>query len=247
MRYNTITASAVAAILSFANVVVAVTGQLGDAPIINDNPNRVKYQADLTNTSTVNGIISFQGRENGTGITVNVSLTNFPAEGGPFLYHVHQHRIEDGNCTTALAHLDPYLRGEKPPCDPTMPQTCQVGDLSGKHGKIPATYEGSKEYFNTQYIEDYASTFDGVDAFVGNLSVVIHLNDTTRIACANINLVTSDTGPGTTPTNGTTTNGTVTPTYSVTPTQTFENAGNGVKFGGLLMALSVVFVGAVLV
>jgi len=37
----------------------------------------------------------------------------------------------DGNCSGTLAHLDPFIRGEKPPCDASAPQTCQVGDLSG--------------------------------------------------------------------------------------------------------------------
>lgn len=42
----------------------------------------------------------------------------------------------DGNCTATEAHLDPYIRGEIPPCDNTQPETCQVGDLTGKHGNV---------------------------------------------------------------------------------------------------------------
>jgi hypothetical protein len=45
----------------------------------------------------------------------------------------------DGNCTETLAHLDQYERGETPPCDPLRADTCQQGDLSGKHGKINGT------------------------------------------------------------------------------------------------------------
>ena len=56
------------------------------------------------------------------------------------VYHIHDQPVPaDGNCTGTKAHLDPYIRGEKPPCDPTMPQMCQVGDLSGKHGNITAS------------------------------------------------------------------------------------------------------------
>jgi hypothetical protein len=56
------------------------------------------------------------------------------------VYHIHAYPVpSDGNCTGTLAHLDPYIRGESPPCDPTEPQTCQVGDLSGKHGTINGT------------------------------------------------------------------------------------------------------------
>lgn len=49
------------------------------------------------------------------------------------MYHIHEKPISaDGNCTSAGAHLDPYKRGEVPPCDASMKETCQTGDLSGK-------------------------------------------------------------------------------------------------------------------
>ena len=53
------------------------------------------------------------------------------------VYHIHEKPVpEDGNCTATGAHLDPYKRGEAPPCDASALPTCQTGDLSGKHGKI---------------------------------------------------------------------------------------------------------------
>jgi len=53
------------------------------------------------------------------------------------VYHIHDQPVPaDGNCTKTLAHLDPTQRGEIPPCDPTTPEECQVGDLAGKHGNI---------------------------------------------------------------------------------------------------------------
>jgi hypothetical protein len=53
------------------------------------------------------------------------------------VYHIHDQPVPaNGNCTATLAHLDPYQRGEDPLCDASAPQTCQVGDLSGKHGEI---------------------------------------------------------------------------------------------------------------
>lgn len=52
-------------------------------------------------------------------------------------YHLHAAPVpEDGNCTGTMAHLDPYMRGQDPPCDMEMPQTCEVGDLAGKYGKV---------------------------------------------------------------------------------------------------------------
>ena len=53
------------------------------------------------------------------------------------VYHIHEFAVPaDGNCTGTGAHLDPYARTESPPCDASKPATCQLGDLSGKHGKI---------------------------------------------------------------------------------------------------------------
>ena len=62
---------------------------------------------------------------------------------GPFGYHIHDQPVpESGDCAATLAHLDPYRRGQAVPCNSTEPQTCEVGDLSGKHGKIPKSDGG---------------------------------------------------------------------------------------------------------
>ena len=88
----------------------------------------------------------------------------------------------DGNCTGTLGHLDPYIRGETPVCDPTQPSTCQVGDLSGKHGNM------TTNPFQSAYLELYTTTTEGPGAFFGNRSVVIHNQNLTRLTCANFTL-----------------------------------------------------------
>lgn len=85
----------------------------------------------------------------------------------------------DGNCTKTLAHLDPYKRGQATPCDKANLQTCEVGDLSGKHGAM------NSPAHNAKFLELYASTQEGIGAFFGNRSVVIHYANSTRITCAN--------------------------------------------------------------
>lgn len=68
------------------------------------------------------------------------------------VYHIHQQQVPpDGNCDETGAHLDPFERGEMPPCNPDLPQTCQVGDLAGKHGAITSTP------FRTTYSDDYTA------------------------------------------------------------------------------------------
>ena len=45
--------------------------------------------------------------------------------------------------------------------------------------------------FDTTYNDLYASTKEGIGAFLGNRSIVIHRSDTSRLVCANIVPVTN--------------------------------------------------------
>lgn len=102
----------------------------------------------------------------------------------PAGYHLHVEPVpEDGNCTKTLGHLDPFIRGEEPPCNATLPQTCQVGDLAAKYGKITA------DPFTAKYVDLFASTQQGLGTYFGNRSIVLHLANKTRITCANFVLV----------------------------------------------------------
>lgn len=141
----------------------------------------------------VKGSVSATAGPGGVGVAFTVSISNLPTSGGPFLYHLHVNPVNSsGSCASALAHLDPFIRGEKPPCDPTAPQTCQVGDLSGKYGKI------TSDPFTASYVDPYASILPGIGAFFGNRSLVVHFANTTRITCANFALVSG--APSYTPT-----------------------------------------------
>ncbi|KAL6718068.1 hypothetical protein ACLMJK_004153 [Lecanora helva] len=180
--------------------VPGVTGKLGDAPITTNNPAGVTYTAFLPNSNStgVRGYVAATSSANGTGVSFNVNLYGFPSPSlGPFLYHIHDQPVpSDGNCTGTLAHLDPFVRGEMPPCDATQPQTCQVGDLSGKHGNITTSP------FQAAYVDLYTSTQSGIGAFLGNRSIVVHSSNTTRLTCANFTL-TSGAGSNTTVTSPT--------------------------------------------
>lgn len=138
----TMRSSTVLSVLSTLALVSAQTGKLGDAPVVTNNPVGASYYATLPNkeSESVRGTVYAVSSPTGKGVDFDITLSGLPAEGGPFLYHIHAAAVPpDGNCTGTLAHLDPYMRGEDPPCDPTQKQTCQVGDLSGKHGKINGT------------------------------------------------------------------------------------------------------------
>jgi hypothetical protein len=84
-----------------------------------------------------------------------------------------------GNCNSTLAHLDPFIRGEIEPCTSSRPETCQVGDLSGKYGKANGTAHMAT------FSDPYVSLKDGMGSFFGNRSFVVHFANKSRIACAN--------------------------------------------------------------
>lgn len=190
--------AAIFALVGAQTTTEPITGTLGNATTVEDNPPGIIYTATLPTTEffnpedprgNVKGSVSATANPNGIGVSFSVTFSNLPTSGGPFLYHIHAAPVpEDGNCTGTLGHLDPFIRGETPPCDAELPQTCQVGDLSGKNGKI------SSDPFTASYSDDFASTVDGLGSFFGNRSVTLHFGNKTRITCANFTLVGTTVG-----------------------------------------------------
>ncbi|KAF2657509.1 Cu,Zn superoxide dismutase-like protein [Lophiostoma macrostomum CBS 122681] len=166
---------------------VSAQSSTASAPEITGNPIGVQYQATLPDKAgtTVRGVVKASSGGDGKGVAFQIEVSGLPdASLGPFMYHIHEKPVPaDGNCTGAGAHLDPYKRGETPVCDATKPATCQVGDLSGKHGNITNSPADS-----TTFVDFYTSTDPSSNAFLGNLSFVIHSNNKTRLTCANFSL-----------------------------------------------------------
>ncbi|KAG0056964.1 hypothetical protein BGZ83_002571 [Gryganskiella cystojenkinii] len=157
-------------------------------------------EAHLKNADGVEAFFSFDFADsvmtvsyNATGL--NTTYAKIPAVG--FEYHIHVSPVPaDGNCTLTGAHLDPLSVGTKTPCDPQNLTSCQVGDLSGKHGNILPTADG---VIAPVTYTDKALVFAGdASGSILGRSVVIH-NNQTRIACANL-VVAGYTAP--TPTGG---------------------------------------------
>lgn len=99
------------------------------------------------------------------------------------------------------------MRGEETPCDSEKPETCQVGDLSGKWGKV------TTDSFEASYHDPFVSLVEGPGSFFGNRSFVFHFANKTRISCANF--VAGEGNGG----NGGSSNGTY-PTALPTPSGT---------------------------
>jgi hypothetical protein len=136
---------------------------------------------NLINT-TVRGFVEGVGTPSGVRFTVNLTGLPDQARYGPFNWHIHTLPVPaNGNCTATTSHFDPTNRGELYMCEVAKPETCQAGDLAGKHGgKIAAV--GS---FSTSFVEPYLSTQVGSPYFFGGLSFVLHATNTTRLTCAN--------------------------------------------------------------
>lgn len=150
---------------------------------------------------------------------------------------------EDGNCTATGGHLDPFQRLDNPACNSSLPETCEVGDLSGKYGKI------TTETYNASFTDLYASTNPDEPSFIGNLSFVLHYANKTRISCANFELEEIESSGN--DTDEVTSNLTVTasPSATETPSPTTISAGSRTQMtvvGAGLAGLLVVAIGQLL-
>ncbi|PNS16041.1 Cell surface superoxide dismutase [Sphaceloma murrayae] len=222
------------AIIAKGPVVPGYVGLLGPASVQSNLP-AATYVASLPSqafnelTGTViSGSIRGVAQQGGTGVTFTVSLSNLPNSSfGPFAYHIHDSPVpSDGNCTSTLAHFDTTNRGEYYPCDKSALETCQTGDLSGKHGTI------SGATFNASYTDNFLSTDPSSPYFFGSKSIVIHTSNTTRLTCANF--VLSSGGA-----NGTTTGSPSRPTASQ-PAQ-YTGSANKLMAGSAVAGLAAIF------
>ncbi|KAK3393536.1 Cu,Zn superoxide dismutase-like protein [Podospora didyma] len=156
-----------------------VTGKLGDARPVKNNPVIGEVWVATFNSTTVKGTVT--AIASNVGVNYTIDITGLPAEKGPYKYHVHLKPVgADGNCADTGTHLDSYVRGDSPPCDSTAPQTCEVGDLSGKYGTV--TGPTVLKSFN----DPYSALNIIMLGYIGNRGIVFHDSSSARIACATL-------------------------------------------------------------
>lgn len=152
-----------------ANIVpkILIGAPVFEAIVTYDSPSQIK------------GNVLFRqvGEQGDVSIFINVE-TSVTAE---LTYHVHEFPIATpSNCDAAGGHLDPYrVGGTGYSCDPNDFSTCEVGDVSGRQGKLKATNGKIRAL-----ITDPVLSLNGPHSIVG-LSMVFH-NGSPRIACGNI-------------------------------------------------------------
>ncbi|KAH9448892.1 hypothetical protein Pst134EA_028184 [Puccinia striiformis f. sp. tritici] len=140
--------------------------------------------ANLTGHFNVSGLFRFALQPDSNAVAVSISINGLNAlnSTAAYAYHIHTNPISsDGNCASALGHLDPLAVTDGFVCNPQVSQYCQEGDLASRHGKL----NGSEATLNVSYIDDYLRFWPQPFSILGR-SVVVHLPNSTRIACGNI-------------------------------------------------------------
>jgi Cu/Zn superoxide dismutase len=133
--------------------------------------------------STVAGTIIF-AEEQGA-ISVNISLQGLNKTAGG--YHIHElplnMSVVEGVCSAKSVggHFNPSnVDYSIKRCDPSMPATCEVGDLSGKHGNL-----SGRDSLHVSYNDDQIM-LSGAKSIVGKSIVIHRASDGSRWVCADI-------------------------------------------------------------
>ncbi|KAF9364588.1 hypothetical protein BGX34_001048 [Mortierella sp. NVP85] len=165
-----------------------------------------KYTAPI-NMNGIKADVTIEQKGKTASIKVNVrkglttKFAKIPAAG--FAYHIHAAPVakDDTTCMSTGGHHDPSEAAPKAvkkygvyKCNASDPKNCEQGDLSGKHGNLPATKDGkTKASYKDEYI-----LFPGKKGNIKGKSIVIH-NNGTRVACANLVQVKPPKAPKPTP------------------------------------------------
>ncbi|KAJ8317087.1 hypothetical protein KUTeg_004991 [Tegillarca granosa] len=154
--------------------------------------------AEVTFVYPVIGRIMFKQRKNlwydDTQIFVELNYNNGTvAPSNDHSWHVHVNRtgsdvlVAEKRCKSTAGHFNPFdvdLAGNyNSECKPSNQLRCELGDLSGKHGKL--TIRSSSGGMQRAFYTDIDAPLSGPNSFLQR-SVVIHGMGGSRIACGNI-------------------------------------------------------------
>ncbi|OTA35874.1 hypothetical protein BTJ68_04161 [Hortaea werneckii EXF-2000] len=106
------------------------------ASVVSDNPEGKVYSAVFPQPTSTS-VVTIGSAPNGSA-DVTVNLNGLP-QPGPLSYTIHDNPIASvGSCDDVGGIFNPYHASTTAPCNADRPETCMVGDLSGKHGNAAA-------------------------------------------------------------------------------------------------------------
>jgi hypothetical protein len=124
-----------------------------DAETITNNPTSIVYRAQLYGQYGLQSSVVAQAGPGGVGVRYRLEAKGLFGYGpfGEYIVAFNQSLTRDlafgiyeksvpvnGNCYDIGRKFDPYQRGESLRCQFADPETCQLGDLSGKYGVLDA-------------------------------------------------------------------------------------------------------------
>ncbi|KAG8990691.1 hypothetical protein FRB90_001659 [Tulasnella sp. 427] len=170
---------------SSAAATAAGTTTLSSSPTASTKPIFHAKARVVSPTPAIRAQFDITGYTDGRGTYIKMEgFEGLSSANGPYAYHVHTNPVSaDGNCTSTMGHLDPLSVTDVVVCDPASPEYCEEGDLSGKHGKVNGTADGSVNAFG--FTDEFLRFFPEELSILGR-SIVIHDRNKTRIACGNI-------------------------------------------------------------
>ncbi|KNZ51940.1 uncharacterized protein VP01_3756g2 [Puccinia sorghi] len=136
--------------------------------------------AHVSGKQDVIGTFQFSSSEESDWVNIVISMRGLLqynlTEG--FAFHIHEHPVVDNNCSSTLGHF--HILNTKPSCTSQVPNYCQPGELSARHGNLPGLVDVFTERYN-----DNALELTGANSIIGR-SIVIHGANMSRIACGSI-------------------------------------------------------------
>lgn len=149
------------------------------------NTNCKRYASAYVTGSGIHGHFLFSSDAHQEDVRVRLNIEGLESSalvGRHYHYHVHVNPVgKYHDCDATGGHLNPANLLESTVCNPKDLETCQVGDMSTKHGDIiGGTTPIQHSYLDSQL------RFAPADYSMVGRSVVIHNSEKKRIACGNV-------------------------------------------------------------
>jgi hypothetical protein len=194
------------------------------------NASNIKLDLGIYMAENDEGVFVFFG--NPTSTKINGTIRNETlglGQTATYEYHIHEKPVTNGSCASTEGHFNPTN------CTTGTNGCFEVGDLSGKFGSIVAI-NGSTNFgflYNDSSLTLATRNTRSGSYYIGDRSIVIDGANKSRIACANISQIITNTFPSPAPpaTNDTNGSGPSPPPLPTNPTSAPNASPNSAGSG----------------